>query len=50
MTDPCTLSPPAGAGRAVLEAHLEMLQSMNTVDPLVQLAIEDTKALLAALP
>lgn len=48
MTDPCFLSPPAGAGRSALEAHLENLCAMNTDDPLVQLAIEDTEKLLAA--
>jgi len=48
MTDPCFLSPPAGAGRSALEAHLETLRTMNPDDPLVQLAIEDTERLLAA--
>ncbi|MDA1325483.1 MAG: hypothetical protein O3C34_12115 [Proteobacteria bacterium] len=50
MTEPCFLSPPTGAGRSVLEAHLEMLRSMNRDDPLVRLAIEDTEALLAEMP
>lgn len=49
MTDPCFLSPPAGAGRAVLEEHLEALRAMNPDDPLVRLAIEDTEILLAAM-
>lgn len=50
MADTCLLSPPAGANRQALEAHLEMLWALNTDDPLVQLAIEDTERLLAAIP
>ena len=50
MTDACFLTPPAGADREALEDHLEMLRAMNTDDPLVRLAIEDTENLLAALP
>jgi hypothetical protein len=50
MTEPCFLSPPAGAGRSVLAAHLEMLRGMNRDDPLVRLAIEDMEALLAEMP
>jgi len=50
MTDPCFLSPPAGAGRSALEAHLENLRAMNPDDPLVRLAIEDTERLLAEKP
>tara|TARA_R110000787_G_scaffold38793_34_gene97588 strand:+ start:1304 stop:1468 length:165 start_codon:yes stop_codon:yes gene_type:complete len=46
-TDACFLTPPANAGRAALEAHLETLRTMNADDPLVRLAIEDTEALLA---
>ena len=49
MTEPCFLSLPAGAGRGALEAHLETLRAMNPDDPLVQLAIEDTEIMLAAL-
>jgi len=48
MTETCFLSPPAGAERAALEAHLETLRAMNPDDPLVRLAIEDTEILLAA--
>ena len=50
MTEPCFLSAPAGAGWSALEAHLETLRAMNPNDPLVRLAIEDTKILLAAQP
>ena len=50
MTDACFLSPPTGADRQALEAHLDYLRTMNADDPLVQLAIEDTERLLAALP
>lgn len=49
MAEPCLLSPPAGADRQALEAHLDALQAMNRDDPLVKLAIDDTKALLANL-
>jgi hypothetical protein len=48
MTETCFLSPPAGAGPAALEAHLETLRAMNPDDPLVRLAIEDTEFLLVA--
>jgi hypothetical protein len=49
MSEPCFLSPPAGAGRRALEEHLETLRAMNQNDPLVQMAIEETKRSLEAL-
>lgn len=49
MSNTCFLSPPAGAGRAELEAHLETLRAMNQNDPLVQMAIEETEQAIEAL-
>lgn len=43
MSESCLFSPPAGAGRQALEAHLEMLRGMNEDDPLVKMAIDDTE-------
>jgi len=49
MTEPCFLSPPIGAGRSALEAHLDTLRAMNQNDPLVKMAINETERALEAL-
>ncbi len=49
MTEACLLSPPVGADRIALQAHLQELQAMNTEDPLIQIAIEDAEGLLQEL-
>lgn len=46
MSEACFLSPPAAADCMVLEAHLQELGVMNIEDALVQIAIEDTEALI----
>lgn len=40
------LPPPAAADCMVLEAHFQELRAMNIEDALVQIAIEDTEALI----
>ena len=49
MSEPCLLSPPAGAGRRALEAHLAMLKDMDQNDSLVLMAIEETKRAIEAI-
>jgi hypothetical protein len=46
MSEACLMSPSAAADCMVLEAHLQELWAMNIEDALVQIAIEDTEALI----
>jgi hypothetical protein len=46
MSEACLMSPSAAADCMVLEAHLQELRAMNIEDALVQIAIEDTEALI----
>jgi hypothetical protein len=46
MSEACLLLPSAAADCMVLEAHLQELRAMNIEDALVQIAIEDTEALI----